>query len=582
MRFRDSLRFRLLALLGLALATSLGAMGFWLISDMRDYHLEESRMSLLRQAHLAELVVRDQFGGSNLDFLAQGVGASANSRVTLIIPDGTVVGETERGSDTLENHLDRPEVQMALGGLPGYDLRQSRTTGRRTLYAAVPSYNAAGRLQGVVRLAQDVSTVMENFARISLITVVGGALALVLGIVLAYLLALQVSLPLERMARAARRMSAGDFSLQVSETGPAETRALAAALNMMSLDLKHQFGAVRAAADRLSAVLSLMRDGVILIDTDGRIELINPAAVEMLGIAENTVRGQPLALLNRFPELSALVVESRLKNEAVASRVSLGGRMSQKQLRAGVIPLEAGKTLVSLQDLTDVYRSLDVRRDFVANVSHELRTPITALRLLLENLLSGALDDRPTAEDFLRRADAETKRLATMVEELLILSRLESGADEIHKQRVLAQDLVYAVVDELKDILRQKNQTIATEGHLTTTMSADPEKLRQVLVNFIENAMKFSPGGTTITVGVLESPTLVELYVRDEGPGVPPEQLPRVFERFFKGSPSRGGGTGLGLAIVKHIAEAHGGSVFVRSKYGQGATFGISLPRGPR
>ncbi len=582
MRKRDSLRFRLLALVLLVLATALGTMGFWLISETRDYYLEDARISLLRQVYLAELVVREYFDGSNLDVLAQGVGSSANTRTTLIMPDGTVVGETERGSETLENHLERLEVQAALQGIPGYDLRQSRTTGRQTLYAAVPSYDRDGRMQGVVRLALDVSTVMQNFARLSLVTAVGGGLALALGALLAYFLARQISLPLERMAGAARNMASGDFSCQVSETGTTETRDLARALNTMSLDLKRQFEAVRAAAERLGAVLASMRDGVILIDEDGRIELINPAAVEVLGITESATLGQPLTILNRFPDLSAILTESRRKSEASASRVSLGGRMAQRQVRAGVVPLESGKTLVSLQDLTDVYRSLDVRRDFVANVSHELRTPITAIRLLVENLLSGALDDRVTAEDFLRRAETETLRLATMVEELLTISRLESGSEETIRQTVVAQDLVTEVTDELKELLRQKDQSVVTEGHMKGILFADREKLRQVLVNFLDNAMKFSPRNATITVGVSESATTIELYVRDQGPGVLPEHLPRVFERFFMGSPSRGSGTGLGLAIVKHIAEVHGGSAFVRSKYGQGATFGISLPRDPR
>lgn len=582
MRFRESVRFRLLALVILVLALSLGTMAFWLISEMRSFNLEESRAGLLRQAQLAEQVARNRFDGSNLDPLALQVRASVNSRVTFILPDGRVVGESERDAETLENHLERPEVQAALSRSPGSDLRQSRTTGRRTLYVAVPSYGLTGELEGVVRLAMDVSTIMDNFARVSLITAAGGALALVLGAVLAYILARQVSLPLERMSAAAGLMASGDFSHSIEESGTGETRTLAAALNRMALDLQTQFGVVRSTAERLGAVLSSMRDGVILVDAAGRIELINPAAIEMLGIAESTALGRPVSILNRFPELSALLTDSRRKNEAVAVRVALGGRMAQRQVRAGVVPLEAGKTLLSLQDLTDVYRSLDVRRDFVANVSHELRTPITALRLLVDGLLSGALEERETAEDFLRRADAETKRLAAMVEELLTLSRLESGLDELHRRPIVARTLVDAVLDDMKDLLAQKSQSIATEGDMGRTVVADPDKLRQVLVNFIDNAMKFSPPDTLITVGLAEGLAGIELYVRDQGPGVPSEQLPRVFERFFKGSPSRGGGTGLGLAIVKHIAEAHGGSVFVRSKYGQGATFGISLPRDPR
>ncbi len=235
--------------------------------------------------------------------------------------------------------------------------------------------------------------------------------------------------------------------------------------------------------------------------------------------------------------------------------------------------------LIVLQDLTEVYTAIDIRRDFVANVSHELRTPLTSLGLMVENLLRGALDERDVAEDFLRRMAGEIERLTEMVMELLKLARLESGQEELRMSGFLAGELVQEAVSTMQGLLVSRRQKVVLEGEKGVVFSADREKLKQVFINLLDNASKFSPPGSTITIGLREHSHEVDCSVKDRGAGVLPEHLPRVYERFFKSSPSRGGGTGLGLAIVKHIIEAHGGSVYVRSKLGEGSTFGFTLPK---
>jgi two-component system phosphate regulon sensor histidine kinase PhoR len=576
-----TLRTQLLSATLLLLSLSLIVMGLWLVGEFHSYYVETVRQALERQGNLAELLVRGRFEEQNLDSLAREVAAATSLRTTIILPDGRVVGETERSPLELENHYDRPEVQEALAGRIGFDTRQSRTTGASMLYVAIPSLGVTGRIAGVVRLALDLTQIDRAFARIRLLALVGGSIALLFGAFLALLTARGISWPLERMAEVARGLAAGDFGHRASEVGPLETRELARAFNSMAGNLEEQFSKVRVTADRLAVVLESMRDGVLLMDGGGNIELANPAAEEMLGFPSGKLAGQPKTILSRHAELSERIAQAYRERQATIERITLGGSGAPRHMRVGVLHMGSRQVLITLQDLTEVYRALDVRREFVANVSHELRTPLTSLGLMVENMINGALDERPIAEDFLRRMQGEIQRLTKMVLELLQLSRLESRSEELEQAYFPVLPLLNEINDEFIDMLALKNLRLTFSGDLAAGIVGDRGKIKQVIINLLDNAARFSPEGETIIVGVVEHRRDLEFYIRDHGPGVAPEHLPRVYERFFKASSSRGGGTGLGLAIVKHIVEAHGGSVYARSKLGQGATFGVHIPKHP-
>jgi len=403
-------------------------------------------------------------------------------------------------------------------------------------------------------------------------------LALIVGSLLAIIYTQAVRKPLRLMAEVALGIANGDFHRRADVSGPTEIRQLARALNNMADNLERELHRVQVTAEKLQAVLGSLRDGVLLIDNRENIELINPRAAEMLGFNVEVVLGKRDTLLLRHPELSELLRQARREVSACYRRILLGGQ-AVRHIRAAVLPLESKRMLIVLQDLTEVYTAIDIRRDFVANVSHELRTPLTSLGLMVENLLRGALDERDVAEDFLRRMAGEIERLTEMVMELLQLARLESGQEELRMGGFLAGELVQEAVGTIQGLLVSRRQNVVLEGEPELSLSGDREKLKQVLINLLDNASKFSPEGSTITVGLREHSHEVDCSVKDRGAGVLPEHLPRVYERFFKSSPSRGGGTGLGLAIVKHIIEAHGGSVYVRSKLGEGSTFGFTLPK---
>jgi len=572
-----SFRARLSITVLLLLALSLGVMGAWLTAEFRVFYMARVEESLVRQARLLELLVRDNFTPEHLRALAPRTGGLDNVRVTFLSPVGLVWGESTRDAASLGDHSDRPEVIMALAGEIGVHTRVSATLGVPMLYVAVPVRDVAGAMQGVVRVALDLTAMDAGFARVNFLAVSGGIVALLIGGVLALAHAQAVSEPLHKMSEVALEIAGGNIACRADVAGPTEIRQLAQALNAMAHNLEGELSRVQFAAEKLQAVLGSLRDGVLLIDNKENIELVNAAAAEMLAFSPAATIGQRDTMLLRHPELSELLRLAKSERSACHKRIVLSGQTA-RHIRAAVLPLEGGRIMIVLQDLTEVYTAVDSRRDFVANVSHELRTPLTSLGLMVENLLRGALEERDVAKDFLRRMAGEIERLTEMVLDLLQLSRLESGTEELHKGRVVVSDLVREVVAGMSGLLDSKEQVVVVLGESKTELWGDRDKVRQVLINLLDNASKFSPAGSRITIGLRAHAKETEVYISDQGPGILPEHLPRVFERFFKSSASRGGGTGLGLAIVKHIIEAHGGSVYVRSRLGEGATLGFTVP----
>lgn len=572
-----SFRARLSITVLLLLALSLGVMGAWLTAEFRVFYMARVEESLVRQARLLELLVRDNFTPEHLRALAPRTGGLDNVRVTFLSPVGLVWGESTRDAASLGDHSDRPEVIMALAGEIGVHTRVSATLGVPMLYVAVPVRDVAGAMQGVVRVALDLTAMDAGFARVNFLAVSGGIVALLIGGVLALAHAQAVSEPLHKMSEVALEIAGGNIACRADVAGPTEIRQLAQALNAMAHNLEGELSRVQFAAEKLQAVLGSLRDGVLLIDNKENIELVNAAAAEMLAFSPAATIGQRDTMLLRHPELSELLRLAKSERSACHKRIVLSGQTA-RHIRAAVLPLEGGRIMIVLQDLTEVYTAVDSRRDFVANVSHELRTPLTSLGLMVENLLRGALEERDVAKDFLRRMAGEIERLTEMVLDLLQLSRLESGTEELHKGRVVVSDLVREVVAGMSGLLDSKEQVVVVLGESKTELWGDRDKVRRVLINLLDNASKFSPAGSRITIGLRAHAKETEVYISDQGPGILPEHLPRVFERFFKSSASRGGGTGLGLAIVKHIIEAHGGSVYVRSRLGEGATLGFTVP----
>jgi len=426
-----------------------------------------------------------------------------------------------------------------------------------------------------------------------LVAAVLGALAVaaVLATALAILLARITTGPVEKLTRAAQRLASGDLHQAISVRGLDEVSVLARTFNDMANRLRAHIRAVEDERDRLATVLGHMADGLVIIERHGRVRLINPAAARLLGVAPERSEGRSMVLVLRDHELVAVA------DEALAGGPSTGeprlielGTPAQRhvvQARASRIPSETGtgqQVVLVLQDVTELRRAETVRREFVANVSHELRTPVACLKALVETLEDGALEAPEAAREFLNRMQVEVDDLAQLVEELLELSRIESGRVSLHLQPVDLAPMVAAAAERLRPHAERQGLTLTVDlpAGLPTAL-ADPDRIHQVVTNLVHNAVKFTPPGGRVTVTAEQRNGEVAVHVADNGVGIPTEALPRLFERFYKVDKARaGGGTGLGLAIAKHLMQVHGGRIWVESAGdGQGAKFSFALPALP-
>jgi len=402
--------------------------------------------------------------------------------------------------------------------------------------------------------------------------------ACVVGLLSGYLAFRRPAAALRTVSEAAGRIGEGELAQRVPETsGPAGD--LLHSFNVMAGRIEQLFDSVAAEHARLEAVFDASSDGMVALSADTTVRFLNPAAVQVFEKPMSESVGRSFIETARDYELDALVrrvIADRTHGET--SVVTFGPR--RMPLRAAALPISDGgdwAVLLTLTDLTEVQRVDQVRRDFLSNVSHELRTPLAAIRALVETLDDGV--DEEDAPEFLGRIHQQVERLTSLVNELLDLSRIESGAINLDPEPVE----VAALVAEAASLLRTRTEPLGVgvvfEGE-PLTVEADRPSLLRVVSNLLDNAAKWSPQGGTIHVGCEDEGELVAIQVRDEGPGIPEQDLPRVFERFYKGEASRAtSGVGLGLAIVKHLVRAHGGTATVESRPGEGASFTVRLPR---
>jgi two-component system phosphate regulon sensor histidine kinase PhoR len=376
-------------------------------------------------------------------------------------------------------------------------------------------------------------------------------------------------------------MAAGDLNARLYPSTRDEVGKLTRAFNHMADQIREQVTRLAAEQSRLAAVLEHMADGVLITDETGQVQLINAAAARLLDTSEERALGRSLAQVAPYHPLITLwktCCEQR-QERVETVEISHHGLF----LQAIVTPFEeagAEGYLVILQDLTRVRRLETVRRDFISNISHELRTPLAGLKALVDTLRGGAMKDRQAAKRFLKRMDAEVDALTQMVQELLELSRIESGQVPLRLEATPVADLVIPAVDRLRPQAERSGLELAVDlPPDEPSVLADAERARLVLTNLVHNAIKFTPAGGQICVAASPSGADVVFSVKDTGVGIPAEDLPRIFERFYKADRARsGGGTGLGLAIAKHIVQGHGGRIWAESVEGRGSTFRFSLP----
>jgi two-component system, OmpR family, phosphate regulon sensor histidine kinase PhoR len=535
------------------------------------------------------------------DGLADALGPRAQGRVTFIAADGRVLGDSEvalADLPALENHRGRPEVAQALGGQPASSMRWSATVHDRLMYAAVPLVFPDGT-RGAARLAVPLADVDAALRGLHHLLLAALAIALVVAIVMSSGAAHLLSGALRRMTDVARRMSSGDLQARTRVTGTDEIAELGRALDHLAGSLSTTLGELRGERDLLGRILESMREGVLVLDADRRIILVNPALRSSLLLGPAVEGKAPLEAV-RNADLQEILDRAFSANEATSGEIEVGG-LTRKRLLVHASPLpasdgagvggrgtagEAAGLLAVFVDVTEIRRLETLRKDFVANVSHELRTPVTAVRSAVETLRHTLERDQTSSARFVDMIDRNAQRLGSLVEDLLDLSRIESHEYKPELEALPLRAAAEQVVSLLRTKVDDKRQSLTVEIPAEgLNLRADRRALEQVLTNLVENAVKYCPPGASITLRarvVDNGPDArARVEVVDTGPGIEPRHQPRLFERFYRvdGGRSRDmGGTGLGLSIVKHLVEAMNGAVGVESSPGRGSLFWFTLP----
>ena len=566
----------LVATLGLTLYLS-GQVQAVRLADLEAQLLAEARLLADR---VAPLLVSQEDAG-DLDRLAQDWSGLLGARVTIIGAEGMVLGESHEDRTEMDNHLNRPEIRLALSGGEGASRRYSATVRYEMMYTAVPVRAAdVGDLLGFVRVALPLRDIEEDAAELRRGIVLAGVSTALLAGLLALFIAERTTRPVRELREGVQRIASGDLTTRLRPRTRDEIGQLTRAFNDMAEELRGQMTTLAEERGRLSAVLEHMADGVLITDGSGRVNLLNAAAIRILDTTQEKALGRTLAQVAPHHSLIELWKDCRERSEEQIETLELPRH--GLFLQAIVTPFEEADAegyLVILQDLTRIRRLETVRRDFISNLSHELRTPLAGLKALVETLRGGAIKDPPAAKRFLKRMDAEVDDLTQMVEELLELSRIESGQVPLRLAPTPVVDLVVPPVDRLRPQAERAGLDLSVQVPPDSPrVMADVGRVQQVVTNLVHNAVKFTTPGGSITVRAEPAGDEVVISVRDSGVGIATEDLERIFERFFKADRARSsGGTGLGLAIAKHIVQGHGGRIWAESVEGEGSTFYFTL-----
>ncbi len=586
-----SLSFKLILSYALIFILAFSLLSILLYKDLKRNYLKDLVNSLASQALLVEAqipplsVAKKDFPG--LNNLAKDLSAKINLRITLIDINGLVLADSEKSAQEvlgMDNHANRPEVKLALDGAVGNEIRYSDTLKMDMLYVTVPLIKNS-EIAGSVRLAMPLAGVQKMFVGIK-----GGLIfiilfVLVLSFILSTFFALKIAKPVNKIISVARQYSLGNFSHRVYHSANDEIGELAVTLNKMARDIEDKVLAISSQGQQLMAVFNSMIEGVILTDKSGIIISINQAVENIFNVTRQEAEGKLFLEAIRNNEIAEVIRNILDKGRFFSKEITLHFPV-QRIFEVNATPIfknaSVNGALVVIHDITEIRRLETVRRDFVANVSHELKTPLTSIKGFVETLLEGALEDKENNRNFLKIIQSHADRLDVLVNDLLSLSQLESKGIEINKTAFNLKPQIDDILKGFKAQLKVRELTLQNNIAESLRLNADKEKIHQVLVNLIDNAIKFNKEKGFIKIDSEEEDGLIKVIVEDSGMGIPPKDIPRIFERFYRVDKARSrelGGTGLGLSIVKHIIELHGGNAGLESTEGLGSKFWFTLPK---
>ncbi len=589
-----SIRWRLPLLFILLLFLAMQGVGVYLLQTLESYYLNSYAEGINERGHLLASflagLLPDQ-SEADLNRFIREFGRDAGVDVSVLDRQGLVL--TTSGDPTLVGQrLTGTEVEAALGGERAQVVRAAE--GVRRLVVAFPISGLVGQVQGAVHMSASLDEIYAILQEARGATYVASLVALLVAGALASLVSGTITGPIQEVTSRAAQMARGDFDQRISIRSADEIGQLAAMFNVLTGKVRETLGEISSEKTKLEAVLSHMADGIIALDAEGNVTVLNHAAANMLGTPEHAAMGHaPAQLWPQLP-LDAAIRDTMTGGDDVLLRFTIDPktgerRGSQLAVRAQLAALRDGSgqltgLVIVLQDVTEEEQLESLRREFVANVSHELRTPLTAVKSYVETLLDGAAEDEELRERFLGVIASESDRMARLVSDLLDLSQIGYEGSRWPRGAFPLLRLIDETVSRLEPQAQRAGVALEVRGR-PVAVHGNRDRVQQVLVNLLANAIEFTPSGGRVWVDVAAGSGEAVVTVADTGIGIPSEDMGRVFERFYRVDKGRSrrvdGGTGLGLSIAREIVEAHGGRIWIDSGPEGGTAVTFTLPLGP-
>lgn len=589
MRKRTKLIWRLFSSYLLITLLALVAIGWFASAFMQRFYLSQTADDLEARAGLLKAQIStylDPLQAEQIDRLCKSAGQLSDTRFTVILPDGIVIGDSREEPRHMDDHSGRPEIVTALDGTRGQSMRYSNTLLQRMMYVAIPIKQDSA-LTAVIRAAIPVTAIDEALKSLRLEFFLGAIVVAILAAGVSLLISRQYSTPLEEMKEGAVRFAEGDLEHRLTIPGSGELAGLAEAMNQMATQLNHRIDTIIRQRNEQQTVLTSMLEGVIAINKDERIVSMNPSAARWFGSDQSKVQDRSIPEVIRNLSLQQFIVDALKSDQPREDDITVF-QNGERVLNVKSSPLlDADQSqigaLVVFNDVTQLRRLETMRQDFVANVSHEIKTPLTAIKGFVETLQQGKVEDPVESQRFLGVVNKHVDRLSAIIEDLLSLSRIEQQNEDngLNLEATELNDVCKAAHQIVRSEAEEKNIHINLECNQPLKIECDPSLIEQAVVNLLDNAIKYSDNGKKVDLVARTDNGNAVIEVKDEGIGISKKHLPRLCERFYRVDKARSrnmGGTGLGLAIVKHIVQVHGGQVTIDSTFGKGSTFAIRLP----
>jgi len=563
---------------------SLVAVGWYTVTSLKSFYVDQAITYLQNQGHLLEHEISPYLSpldSASIDRICKSIGDDTSIRITVLLPEGAVIGDTKLSPAEMDNNSDRPEILQASAGKKGISFRSDRDSQNyNMIYVAIPVKNQTKTI-GIIRTSIPLNFIEKNLHALEFKIFFGGLVIAILASILCLYISRRISRPIEEMKQVAEQMSKGDFSFKLHTQTTKEFAGLAETMNQMAVHLEDRIMTVTRQQNEIEAILTSMLEGVIAVDNEEKIFKINQSAIKMLSHSKHAdyYIGKHIQERIRNADVHEYVSITLQENQIQRGDIHLHGKI----INISCTPLcdVSKKTigvLLVLNDVTQLRHLENVRSDFVANVSHEIRTPLTSIKGFVETLLSGAYQNLDESERFLNIIDKHVRRLTSVIEDLLQLAKIEQNGTlkSLERDDCKIKEIILSAIQICQLEADKKQIKICLNCDDQLSFRVNSPLIEHAVVNLLDNAIKYSYGNSFVEIDVNSSTSLLIIRIKDFGPGIAKEHLPRLFERFYRVDKARSrkmGGTGLGLSIVKHIVQAHGGTIKVESCLAKGSTF---------